>query len=192
MCCNRWLEVANCLWDIVSANSKHWTESLGSVSAWLVNILGFLLTTLYQLSSCPKSKSEYSNPQNSGWLLLFSIQSMVKTVRNNSVDIFSFYFLSFTLQNIPFLEFFHMQEPVPVLSGQFKLGRQWEHWFIEISQHSFHCGSVLMTVVDVIIQTDELPFGEIKENNTVQQQGWQRCKLWLHHIKVKQWKSICF
>lgn len=29
--------------------------------------------------------------------------------------------------NIPFLEFFHMQEPVAVLSGQFKLGRQREH-----------------------------------------------------------------
>lgn len=52
-----------------------------------------------------------------------------------------------------------MQEPVAVLSGKLKLGRQREHGFIEISQHSFYCGGVLMAVVDVIIQTDELPVG---------------------------------
>lgn len=53
-----------------------------------------------------------------------------------------------------------MQEPVAILSGQFKLGRQREHGLIEVSQHSFHRGSVLMAVVDVVIQTDELPVGE--------------------------------
>ena len=53
-----------------------------------------------------------------------------------------------------------MQEPVAVLSGQFKLGRQWKHGLIEVSQHSFDCGSVLMAVVNVIIQTDELPVGD--------------------------------
>lgn len=53
-----------------------------------------------------------------------------------------------------------MQEPVPILSGQFKLGRQREHGLVEVSQHSFHCGSILVAVVDVIIQTDELPVGE--------------------------------
>lgn len=52
-----------------------------------------------------------------------------------------------------------MQEPVAILSWQFKLGRQREHGFIEVSQHSFHCGRVLVAVVDVIIQTDELPVG---------------------------------
>lgn len=53
-----------------------------------------------------------------------------------------------------------MQEPVAILSGQFKLGRQREHGLIEISEHSFHCGSVLVAVVDVIVQTDELPVGD--------------------------------
>lgn len=54
-----------------------------------------------------------------------------------------------------------MQESVAILSWQFKLGRQWEHGLIEVSQHSFHSGSVLMAVVDVIIQTDELPVGDL-------------------------------
>lgn len=53
-----------------------------------------------------------------------------------------------------------MQEPVAILSRQLKLGRQREHGLVEVSQHSFHCGSVLMGVVDVIIQTDELPNGK--------------------------------
>lgn len=61
------------------------------------------------------------------------------------------------LDLLPVLELVHMQESVAVLSGQFKLGRQWEHGLIEVSQHSFHRGSVLMAVVDVIVQTDELP-----------------------------------
>lgn len=52
-----------------------------------------------------------------------------------------------------------MQEPVAVLSGQFELGRQREHGLIEVSQHGFHRGSVLMAVVNVVIQTDELPVG---------------------------------
>lgn len=63
------------------------------------------------------------------------------------------------LHILPFLELFHVQEPVAILSGQLKLGRQREHGLVEVSQHSFHCGSVLMAVVDVIIQTDELPVG---------------------------------
>lgn len=53
-----------------------------------------------------------------------------------------------------------MQESVAILSRQLKLGWQREHGLVEVSQHSFHCGSILMTVVDVIIQTDELPNGE--------------------------------
>lgn len=53
-----------------------------------------------------------------------------------------------------------MQEPVAVLSGKFKLGRQWEHRFVEISQHRLYCGGILMAVVDVIVQTDELPVGD--------------------------------
>ncbi len=64
------------------------------------------------------------------------------------------------LQILPFLELFHVQEPVAILSGQFKLGRQREHGLVEVSQHSFHCGSIFMAVVDVIIETDELPVGE--------------------------------
>lgn len=52
-----------------------------------------------------------------------------------------------------------MQEPVAILSGQFKLGWQREHGLIEISEHSFDCGGVLVAVVDVIVQTDELPVG---------------------------------
>lgn len=62
--------------------------------------------------------------------------------------------------NIPVLELFHMQEPVAVLSRKLKLGRQREHGFIEVSQHSFDGGGVLVAVVNVIIQTDELPVGE--------------------------------
>lgn len=64
------------------------------------------------------------------------------------------------LHILPFLKLFHVQEPVAILSGQLKLGRQREHGLIEVSQHSFHCGSVLMAVVDVIIQTDEFPVGD--------------------------------
>lgn len=61
---------------------------------------------------------------------------------------------------VPFLELFHMQEPVAIFSGQFKLGRKREHGLIEVSQHSFHCGSILVFVVNVIIQTDELPVAD--------------------------------
>lgn len=60
-----------------------------------------------------------------------------------------------------------MQEPVAILSGQLKLGRQREHGLIEVPQHSFHRDSILVAVVDVIIQTDELP--ENKEVKTVYQ-----------------------
>lgn len=63
------------------------------------------------------------------------------------------------LHVLPFLELLHVQEPVAILSGQFELGRQREHGLIEVSENGFHCGSVLMAVVDVIIQTDELPEG---------------------------------
>lgn len=58
-----------------------------------------------------------------------------------------------------------MQEPVAILSGQLKLGWQREHGLVEVPQHSFHCDSILVAVVDVIIQTDELP--ENKEVQTV-------------------------
>lgn len=50
-----------------------------------------------------------------------------------------------------------MQEPVAILSGQFKLGRQREHGLIEVPEHGFDCGRVLVAVVDVVVQTDELP-----------------------------------
>ncbi len=63
------------------------------------------------------------------------------------------------LQLLPFLKLLHVQEPVAILSGQFKLGRQREHGLVEVSQHSFYCGSIFMAVVNVIIQTDELPVG---------------------------------
>lgn len=52
-----------------------------------------------------------------------------------------------------------MQEPVAVLSGQLKLGRQREHGLIEIPQHCFHCGCILMAVVNVVVQTYELSVG---------------------------------
>lgn len=64
------------------------------------------------------------------------------------------------LSNLPLLELLHVQESVAILSGQLKLGWQREHGLVEVSEHSLHCGSVLMTVVDVIIQTDELPNDE--------------------------------
>lgn len=63
------------------------------------------------------------------------------------------------LHALPFLKLLHVQEPVAILSGQFKLGRQREHGLIEVSEHSLHCSSFLMAVVNVIIQTDELPVG---------------------------------
>lgn len=50
-----------------------------------------------------------------------------------------------------------MQEPVAVLSGQFKLGRQRKHGLVEVSEHRFDRGGVLVAVVDVVVQTDELP-----------------------------------
>lgn len=53
-----------------------------------------------------------------------------------------------------------MKEPVAVFSGKLELGRQWEHGLIEISEHGLHSGSVLVAVVNVIIQTDELPVGD--------------------------------
>lgn len=62
--------------------------------------------------------------------------------------------------HLPFLEFLHMQKSVAILSWQFKLGRQREHGLVKVPQHSFHCGSVLMTVVDVVVQTDEFPDGK--------------------------------
>lgn len=64
------------------------------------------------------------------------------------------------LHILPFLELSHVQEPVAVLSGQFKLGRQREHGLIEVSQYGFDRGSVFMAVVDVIVQADELPVGD--------------------------------
>lgn len=60
------------------------------------------------------------------------------------------------LHILPFLELFHVQEPVAILSGQFKLGRQREHGLVEVSEHSFDRGGVLMAVVNVVIQTDKL------------------------------------
>lgn len=49
-----------------------------------------------------------------------------------------------------------MEEPVAILSGQFKLGRQREHGLVEVSEHGLDCGRVLVAVVDVVVQTDEL------------------------------------
>lgn len=56
-----------------------------------------------------------------------------------------------------------MQEPVAVLSGQFELGRQRKHGLVEVSQHGFDCGGVLVAVVDVVVEADELPVGESKD-----------------------------
>lgn len=50
-----------------------------------------------------------------------------------------------------------MEETVPVFFGQLKLGCQREHGFIEIPQYSFDRAGILMAVVDVVVQTDELP-----------------------------------
>lgn len=49
-----------------------------------------------------------------------------------------------------------MEEPVAIFSGQFKLGRQWEHGLVEVSEHGFDCGRILVAVVDVVVETDEL------------------------------------
>lgn len=74
---------------------------------------------------------------------------------------------------LPLLELCYVQEPVAVLSGKLKLGRQWEHGFVEISQHRLYGGGVLMAVVDVIVQTDELPVGD-KTDGTDSACDWTR------------------
>lgn len=65
------------------------------------------------------------------------------------------------------MKLLHVQEPVAILSGQFKLGRQRKHGLVEVSQHSFHRGRVLVAVVNVVVQTDELPVKEVNENKYV-------------------------
>lgn len=52
-----------------------------------------------------------------------------------------------------------MQEAVAVFPGEFKLGRQRKHGVVEVPQHSLHGGGVLVGVVNVVVQTDELPAG---------------------------------
>lgn len=54
-----------------------------------------------------------------------------------------------------------MQEPVAIFSGQLKLRRHWEHGLVKVSEHGLHRGGVFMAVVNVIVQTDELPVVEI-------------------------------
>lgn len=50
-----------------------------------------------------------------------------------------------------------MKETVSVFSGQLKLRGQREHGLIEVPQNSFDRASVLMAVVNVVIQADKLP-----------------------------------
>lgn len=60
-------------------------------------------------------------------------------------------------QILPFLKLLHVEEAVAILSGQFELGRQRKHGLVEVSEHGFDRGCVLVAVVDVVVQTDELP-----------------------------------
>ena len=58
---------------------------------------------------------------------------------------------------LPFRELAHVEEAVAVLPGQLELGGQREHGLIEVSQDRLHGPRVLVAVVNVVIQTDELP-----------------------------------
>lgn len=57
----------------------------------------------------------------------------------------------------PFLELMHVQKAVPILSWQLKLGRYGKHGLIEVPEDSLHCPGIFMVVVNVVIQTNELP-----------------------------------
>lgn len=60
-------------------------------------------------------------------------------------------------QILPFLQLVHVQEAVAILPGQLELGRQRKHGLVEVPEHGFDRGGVLVAVVDVVVQTDELP-----------------------------------
>lgn len=49
-----------------------------------------------------------------------------------------------------------MQEAVAILPGQLELRRQREHGLVEVPEHSFHRGCVLVTVVNVVVEADKL------------------------------------
>jgi hypothetical protein len=51
----------------------------------------------------------------------------------------------------------HVQKAVPILSWQLKLGRYGKHGLIEVPEDSLHCPGIFMVVVNVVIQTNELP-----------------------------------
>ena len=64
---------------------------------------------------------------------------------------------SLSALDLPFLELVHVQEPVAELPGQLELRRQGEHGLVEVPEYRLHSGRVLVAVVDVVVQTDELP-----------------------------------
>lgn len=84
----------------------------------------------------------------------------------------------------PLLQFSHVKEAVAVFSGQLKLWGQWKHRLIEVPQDSFHCAGILMAVVNVVIQTDELPKGKRAMINTASSsiKEWQTLLLTYCHM----------
>lgn len=51
----------------------------------------------------------------------------------------------------------HMEEAVPILPWQLKLGWYGEHGFVEVPENSLHCLGIFMIVVNVVIQANKLP-----------------------------------
>lgn len=70
------------------------------------------------------------------------------------------------LHILPFLKLVHVQEAVAVLPGQLELRRQREHGLVEVPEHSFHRGRVLVTMVDVVVQADKLPVGSRRSKHS--------------------------
>lgn len=60
-------------------------------------------------------------------------------------------------QTLPFLQLMHMKKTVPILSRQLELGRDRKHGFIEVPENSLHRLGVFVIVVNVVVQTNELP-----------------------------------
>lgn len=91
--------------------------------------------------------------------IIFTINSFMTTLRKKMActNMFHNYMLPHynnlkrTCVNIPFLQFMHVKETIPIFSWQFKLGRYGKHWFIKVPKHSFHCLSILMIVINIVI-----------------------------------------
>lgn len=81
----------------------------------------------------------------------------------------------FVTEFLPLLQLCHVKETVSVFSGQLKLRGQREHGLIEVPQNSFDRASVLMAVVNVVIQADKLPVVKKKEKKEVKADEASHC-----------------